>query len=89
MRLTTKKLRDLGACPSGRIGFRLVFPKGAPLTARSIRLARAADLQLGWLKRCVSNAGLCPKTADCRICDDRRKDRVRTSLRKLLRVVRS
>ena len=46
-------LRRLGACRSEVTTFRRLWPQGAPVTMGSIRRARKAYLDVGWLARHV------------------------------------
>lgn len=70
MKLTANRLRKLGACLTE--DFKRVFPDGAELTTANLRKARKAGLNLGWLKKRISNKGRC--SGPCRICD--RYDRI-------------
>lgn len=65
MRLTARHLRRLNACSTKR--FSAVFPRGAPLTQRSVRLAKDAGLDIRWLRAAIRQpTSTCP--GPCAIC---------------------
>ena len=69
MRLTAERLREAGACGRGIEGFLQVFPHGVVVTARAVRTAAEAGLDVDWAvqmglvpARLAVEAGLRPKS---------------------------